>query len=91
MNALTNLKSKTKSIGNKLGQLKDKAFLATCGVTAAIVTVTPAHAAGVVDDLFTAFDLTGLSTKITALLTIGVAITLGYAAYRHLKKAGSKV
>lgn len=40
------------------------------------------------DALFTAFDTTGLTTGITAILLVGVAVTLLYAAYRHIKKAG---
>lgn len=41
--------------------------------------------------LFTAFDTAGLTTSITGVLTVGVAIVLLYAGYRHIKKAGNKL
>ena len=91
MNVLANLKSKTKSIGNKFGQYKDKAFLATCGVIGAIGAVTPARAEGDIDDLFTALNLTGLSTNIKTLMLVGVGITLLFVGYAKLKKTGNRI
>ena len=89
MNVLANLKSKTKSIGNKFGQYKDKAFLATCGVIGAIGAVTPARAEGDIDDLFTALNLTGLSTNIKTLMLVGAGLTLLFMGYRKLKKTSN--
>jgi hypothetical protein len=89
MNALTNLKSKTKSIGNKLGQWKDKAFLATCGAIGAIGAVTPARAEGTdVDALFAALNVAGLSANIKTIMLTGVGLTLLFMGYMKLKKTG---
>lgn len=41
--------------------------------------------------LFTAFDTAGLTTNITSVLTVGVAITLLYIGYKHIRKAGNKL
>ncbi len=89
MNVLANLKSKTKSIGNKLGGYKTKAFLATCGVIGAIGSVTSAHAAGDIDDLFAALDVASLSTNIKTLMLVGAGLTLLFMGYRKLKKTSN--
>ena len=91
MNALTNLKSKTKSIGNKLEGYKTKAFLATCGVIGAIGSVTSAHAAGDVDDLFAVLNLAGLNTNIKTAMTVGAGIVLLFLCYGKIKKTGSRL
>jgi len=90
MNILTNIKSKTKALCMKAGQWKDKAFLALCGITGAIVAATPAKATDI-DDLFTAGDLSGLSANIKAYFLIGVTITIMFIGYRYFKKAGNRV
>lgn len=41
--------------------------------------------------LWTAFDLTTLSTNVAAGLGVGVVIIVGYAAYKHINRLGKKV
>lgn len=43
------------------------------------------------DALFTAFDLDGLTTNITAALTIGVSVVLLFAGYRAIRKTGRQI
>jgi len=41
--------------------------------------------------LFTAFDISGLATNVTTVLTAGVGIMLLFLGYRYLKKSGASV
>ena len=43
------------------------------------------------DALFTAFDISTLSTNVTALLTAGVTIMLLFVGYRFLRKGGNTI
>ena len=90
MNFLKKIKTKAKSFCRKMNQVKDKAMLALCGITGAIIAATPAKATDI-DDLFTAGDLSGLSTNIKSYFLIGVTITLLFIGYRYFKKAGNRV
>lgn len=41
------------------------------------------------DALFTAADLSTLSANVSALLTIGVAITILYVGFRHVRRGAN--
>ena len=41
--------------------------------------------------LFTAADVSGLSTGVSTILLAGVGICLLYAGYRHIKKGTNKI
>ena len=43
------------------------------------------------DALFTAFDISGLSTNVATVLTAGVGILLLFLGYRYIKKSGGTV
>lgn len=44
----------------------------------------------VIDNLFAALDMSGLQAKQEATLLIGVALVLGFAAFKLIKKLGSR-
>lgn len=41
--------------------------------------------------LFTAFDTTGLSAGISAILTVGVAVLTLFVGYKFIKKGGNRM
>lgn len=43
------------------------------------------------DALFTAFDVSGLSTNVSTVLLVGVTITLLFVGYRFIKKTGKVI
>lgn len=43
------------------------------------------------DALFTAFDVSGLATKVSALAVAGIGIQLIYVGWKHIRKGGNRV
>lgn len=43
------------------------------------------------DNLFTAFTITGLSTNVSTILIAGVGLMVLFTGYRFLKKASGKI
>ena len=87
MNVLTNLKSKSKNLINKIN---DKALAAFIGASSTLVTLAPAHAAGDIDDIFTAGAVTGLSTNVKTLLMGFIGITIMFVGYKYFKRAANR-
>lgn len=86
MNILTVIKTKSKSAVKAISA----SALALCALgTAVAVSSTPARAD--VDALFTAADMSGLSTHIETMLGVGVVIVLLFVGFKLLKKGANKV
>lgn len=43
------------------------------------------------DALFTAFDVTGLASKVSALAIAGIGVQLIYVAAKHIRKGGNRI
>ena len=87
MNAPINFTRKTKTLINKIN---DKALAAFIGASSTLVTLAPAHAAGDIDDIFTAGAVTGLSTNVKTLLMGFIGITIMFVGYKYFKRAANR-
>lgn len=92
MNFVQSVKSAASVTWSYVKLQSEKVVVAVTGATAAVFgSSSPSHAAGDVDDLFAAFNITGLQSNIKVVLLAGVVIMTLFVGYRFLNKAGNKM
>lgn len=75
-------------VKKQAGKVTALAAAAIAGVSAA---AQPSYAVGDLDDLFTAFNITGLQSNVKTLLLAGVGFSLLFVGYRLLRKTAGKL